>query len=170
MKKFSVAVLVAVILVVSIGFFGIEMLGMSRPFTDSGEASIPILMYHNVSPWVPSFSDENKSLTVKPEDFAAQMEYLHESGFTPITLKELDLIWRGKQPMPPKPIVLTLMMETTAFINMHTLFFRSTGSILSCFSLHAGGGSCYVLHGKERRVGNAEEWISRTRIAYKEPC
>jgi len=77
MKKFSVAVLVAVILVVSIGFVGIEMLGMSHPFTDSGEASIPILMYHNVSPWVPSFSDENKFVTVKPEDFAAKtIDYL----------------------------------------------------------------------------------------------
>jgi peptidoglycan/xylan/chitin deacetylase (PgdA/CDA1 family) len=107
MKKFLVVFLVAVILVACVGFVGIEMLATSRPFANSGEADIPILMYHNVSPWVPSFSDENRSLTVKPEDFAAQMEYLHKSGFTPITLKELNLIWRGKQPMPPKPIVLT---------------------------------------------------------------
>lgn len=84
--------LVTAILVACVGFTGIEMLGASRPFANSGEADIPILMYHNVSPWVPSFSDENRSLTVKPEDFAAQMEYLYESGFTPMTLKELDLI------------------------------------------------------------------------------
>jgi len=68
---------------------------------------LPILMYHNVSPWLPSFSDENRSLTVTPEDFSAQMTYLHDNGFTPITLKELNQIWQHKQSMPAKPIVLT---------------------------------------------------------------
>jgi len=104
MKKFLVAILIVVILVV---FIGIEILGTSYPFAKSGDADIPILMYHNVSSWDLSFSDDNKSLTVKPEDFSTQMDYLYKNGFTPITLKELNLIWQEKMSMPPKPIVLT---------------------------------------------------------------
>jgi peptidoglycan/xylan/chitin deacetylase (PgdA/CDA1 family) len=68
---------------------------------------IPILMYHNVGPWSPSFTNENRALTVKPEDFAAQMEFLSRNGFTPITLKELHQMWKNDRPMPEKPIVLT---------------------------------------------------------------
>jgi peptidoglycan/xylan/chitin deacetylase (PgdA/CDA1 family) len=68
---------------------------------------VPILMYHDVAPW-PAFSTNlTRSLTVQPEEFDKEMDYLYMNGYTPITLKELNLIWQRQEVMPPKPIVLT---------------------------------------------------------------
>lgn len=44
---------------------------------------------------------------VKPDEFNSQMLYLYNNRYTPISLKELDLIWNKKGKMPSKPIILT---------------------------------------------------------------
>lgn len=68
---------------------------------------VPILAYHNIAPWPQHSTELFKSLTVRVDEFNAQMLYLFNSGYTPITLKELDLIWNKKKQMPTKPLILT---------------------------------------------------------------
>jgi peptidoglycan/xylan/chitin deacetylase (PgdA/CDA1 family) len=75
--------------------------------TKNENIDVPILMFHNVYPWDSSFSQLAKSLTIKPEDFKLQINYLYKNRYTPLTLKELHAIWDGKEQMPTKPIVLT---------------------------------------------------------------
>lgn len=67
---------------------------------------VPVLMYHHVN----SFTGQEKtssSLTVSTAMFTAQMDYLSQKGYQPVTLAlVLDSLAGGAQ-LPPKPIVIT---------------------------------------------------------------
>lgn len=78
-----------------------------KPKTGNNITYVPILMFHDVAPLTQDASELRKSLTIEPKLFESMMEYLSKNGFTPITLKELNEIWKGNGPMPKKPIVLT---------------------------------------------------------------
>lgn len=70
-------------------------------------AQVPILMYHHVSD-VPSDADLlRRDLTVTPENFRAQLQYLADAGYHPITLTDLYLYLTQGYPLPDKPVVLT---------------------------------------------------------------
>jgi peptidoglycan/xylan/chitin deacetylase (PgdA/CDA1 family) len=64
-------------------------------------------MYHYVEPW-PSDADQlRQGLTVRTEDFAAQMAYLHDHGYVTVSLYDLaDAMALGKS-LPDKAVVLT---------------------------------------------------------------
>lgn len=61
--------------------------------------AVPILMYHHVSP-TPGL------VTVSPENFAAQMEWLARKGWHTITTHELEDFLAGK-PLPAKSVMIT---------------------------------------------------------------
>lgn len=68
---------------------------------------IPILMYHYVSELPRNADETRRGLTVTPEIFTAHMQYLHDQGYTTISLYDLyDALTKGKL-LPPKSIVLT---------------------------------------------------------------
>jgi len=64
----------------------------------------PILEYHKVTKNPPR---EAEIYNVLPEDFAAQLDYLQENGYTTITLQDFMRALKGKQTLPEKPIILT---------------------------------------------------------------
>lgn len=71
------------------------------------EADVPILMYHYVSE-LPGDADEyRRDLTVSPAAFDAQLAFLDEAGYHPVTLTDLYLYLVEGYPLPDKPIVLT---------------------------------------------------------------
>ena len=71
------------------------------------EAQVPILMYHYVSE-LPEDSDAYRlDLTVPPDAFEAQLAYLDEAGYSPISLTDLHLHLTEGYPLPDKPVVLT---------------------------------------------------------------
>ena len=63
------------------------------------KSEVPILMYHSIS--------EGQDLMVPPKDFDAQMKWLADNGYTPITMHRLQLYWQGKADIPGQPIVIT---------------------------------------------------------------
>ncbi|WP_245884513.1 polysaccharide deacetylase family protein [Tumebacillus permanentifrigoris] len=64
------------------------------------EPRVPILMYHSISP--------GTDLRVSPEDFDAQMKWLQEHGYKPITLGQLGRHWDGTYDVTGgKPLVIT---------------------------------------------------------------
>jgi peptidoglycan/xylan/chitin deacetylase (PgdA/CDA1 family) len=68
---------------------------------------VPILMYHYISELPPGADAIRRGLTVTPEIFRAHMQYLHDQGYTTISLYDLnDALTKGT-PLPPKSIVLT---------------------------------------------------------------
>jgi peptidoglycan/xylan/chitin deacetylase (PgdA/CDA1 family) len=68
---------------------------------------VPILMYHYISAAPENGDRYVKDLAVTPENFEAQVQWLHDQGYTSITPDDLiAALWRG-QPLPPKPIMFT---------------------------------------------------------------
>ena len=62
---------------------------------------VPVLNYHQVE------QKNGNPLTLWPDQFEAQMAYLAEEGYTPITIDEMmDALEHGT-PLPEKPVIIT---------------------------------------------------------------
>lgn len=68
---------------------------------------VPILMYHEVALHTPGMSRLKQSLLVTPEEFARQMQYLKDNGFTTVTLDDWMAARAGRETFPAKPVILT---------------------------------------------------------------
>jgi peptidoglycan/xylan/chitin deacetylase (PgdA/CDA1 family) len=68
---------------------------------------VPILMYHYVEPWPADADEIRKNLTVRPEDFAAQMGYLHDQGYVTVSLYDLVYALTLGRPLPEKAVIVT---------------------------------------------------------------
>jgi peptidoglycan/xylan/chitin deacetylase (PgdA/CDA1 family) len=83
----------------------------SQPTPDAtGEkrpVRLPILMYHYVEPWPEAADELRQGLTVKTEDFASQMAYLHDHGYVTVSLYDLADAMALGRPLPDKAVVLT---------------------------------------------------------------
>lgn len=100
---------------------------------------VPILMYHFVANNPNPKDKQRDALSVSPDKFDAQMGYLAQNGYTPITLDTLYGIYNNQTSNPAKPIILTfddgyIDFYTTVFpilkkYNFHAVSFISTGLI-----------------------------------------
>ncbi|MCF0080033.1 polysaccharide deacetylase family protein [Streptomyces lomondensis] len=61
-------------------------------------------MYHAIAHAPPP---SIRALSVSPDAFAAQMRLLDEGSFTPLTVGGLTAAWRGGQPLPVRPVLIT---------------------------------------------------------------
>lgn len=61
---------------------------------------VAILAYHRVC-------DDNEIYSVSPQQFAQQMQYLKQQGYTAISLAEMADAFSGGKKLPAKPIVIT---------------------------------------------------------------
>ena len=67
---------------------------------------LPILEYHRVSAR-PTASEVTRALTVSPQEFAAEMTWLHDAGFHAVTEGQLLGAFALGLPLPPRPIMIT---------------------------------------------------------------
>jgi len=72
-----------------------------------GTTIIPILMYHYVRVVTDPKDTIGIGLSVKPDLFARQMQYLADNGYTTLTMQEVYDIIAGRKMLPAKPIALT---------------------------------------------------------------
>jgi peptidoglycan/xylan/chitin deacetylase (PgdA/CDA1 family) len=74
-------------------------------FVESQEKKVPILMYHSISQFA---SSKFRQFTVPVTLFADHMTYLHQNGYTPITVTQF-INARGQKgsALPERPIVIT---------------------------------------------------------------
>ncbi|MEK7129732.1 MAG: polysaccharide deacetylase family protein [Patescibacteria group bacterium] len=68
---------------------------------------VPTLMYHHVQPLDEAKTKNQTSLTVAPDTFRSQMEYLKNRGYTTVKPSDLIAFFDSATPLPPKPILLT---------------------------------------------------------------
>ena len=105
--KYIVWVLVLIGVVLSSGILAFASDDDKPAETTLRRLRVPILMYHYVSELPPGADDMRRGLTVTPERFTAHMQFLHDQGYTTISLYDLnDALTKGT-PLPPKPIILT---------------------------------------------------------------
>ncbi len=81
-----------------------------QPVTDVplSELKIPILVYHHVRKqegW--SKATWSWKMTVSPDIFEKQIQWMSEHGYNTITLDDFVAIMKGEKLAPPKPIVIT---------------------------------------------------------------
>jgi peptidoglycan/xylan/chitin deacetylase (PgdA/CDA1 family) len=69
---------------------------------------LPILMYHYIRTPPPFLTDPmGYKLSVSPEDFRAQMNWLYLNGFHAVTFNQVRAYFAGTDPLPSRPIVIT---------------------------------------------------------------
>jgi len=68
---------------------------------------VPILMYHYLSHPPAGANKYRVDLSVTPERFAQQLDYLAGAGYHVITLDDLVFALTQGRPLPPKPVILT---------------------------------------------------------------
>lgn len=106
---------------------------------------VPILTYHYIANNPNSKDKARDNLSVPPDKFEAQMQYLSQNGYTPVTLDTLYGIFNGQASIAGKPVVLT-------FDDGYTDFYTNAFPILRRFGFHAVsfistglvGGSYYM--------------------------
>jgi peptidoglycan/xylan/chitin deacetylase (PgdA/CDA1 family) len=109
--------------------------------------SVPILMYHDVSPHAPrSFG----KYTVSPRDFAGQMGVLAWAGYTPIGLDALVASRTDGAGLPEKPIVITFDDGFASCVE-HAVPVLQRHGFTAVFFLVAG------------LMGGCSEWLRRER-------
>ncbi len=69
--------------------------------------SVPILMYHYIRPKPGPDDPLGQRLSVEPQEFAREMDWLAEHGFTTLTLAEYGEARAGHHQLPLRPVVLT---------------------------------------------------------------
>ena len=84
----------AVLVILTVAVFGV-----TAAFPPEG---VLILEYHKVNDW------SEDSYTVKPEDFAAQMDELRAQGYETISILDFLRAKKGKQTLPEKAVIVTL--------------------------------------------------------------
>jgi peptidoglycan/xylan/chitin deacetylase (PgdA/CDA1 family) len=106
---------------------------------------VPILMYHYIRVPPDSYANDRIgwNLSTTPDDFKAQMNYLDEHGYHPITLTDLRGYLTGNRPLPDRPVVLTFDdgyadLYTQAFPVLKRHHFKAVTYIVSGFVGRAG--------------------------------
>jgi peptidoglycan/xylan/chitin deacetylase (PgdA/CDA1 family) len=67
---------------------------------------VPILVYHAVAS-LPIRGPAGKELTLPTPSFEAEMSYMLDHGYTPVTLEQIYLAMARKTKLPAKPVALT---------------------------------------------------------------
>lgn len=86
---------------------GQELIIPLEPFAKArlsrkGYQTVPVLTYHNFS------ETKQELMMVRGRDFEAQMQFLKDNGYTPITLDDLFAFLEYRKEIPEKAVVLTI--------------------------------------------------------------
>ncbi|HEX2647325.1 MAG TPA: polysaccharide deacetylase family protein [Candidatus Dormibacteraeota bacterium] len=112
-----------------------------RQFVPLGSSTIrlPILMYHYIRT-PPSMRVDllGYKLSVAPDVFQSQMDWLYVNGYHPVTFNQVRAYFAGAQPLPSKPVVITLDdgysdLYTAAFPILRAHGFTAVAYIVSSF-------------------------------------
>ncbi|MCL6633843.1 MAG: polysaccharide deacetylase family protein [Alicyclobacillus herbarius] len=109
----------------------------TRGVTVNSSLRVPILMYHDIV-YLP-----HNSLGMSPQQFAREMQYLHDHGFHTINLGQLYAAMYHGYRLPSRPIVLTFddgyeSVYTNAYPVLKRYGFQGTVFMISGFVGHHG--------------------------------
>lgn len=108
MKQFSLMGLIVIVLIALLAGCGLQgssetesKQNASSPVTMVHPKGIPVLMYHKIG------EDKDNDAVVREDLFRAQMKFLKDNGYHPLTMNQLyDYVKNGAS-VPEKPVVLT---------------------------------------------------------------
>jgi peptidoglycan/xylan/chitin deacetylase (PgdA/CDA1 family) len=100
---------------------------------------LPILMYHYIrTPPSTKIDLLGYRLSVAPDVFRAQMDWLHTMGYHTVTFNQVRAYFAGTQGLPPRPVVITLDdgyrdLYTTAYPILRAHSFTAVAYIVPNF-------------------------------------
>lgn len=71
------------------------------------QVRVPILMYHHIALPPPGADAIERDLSVSPQNFEAQLQWLAQNGYTSIRLYDLVYALAQGRPLPEKPVIFT---------------------------------------------------------------
>lgn len=77
------------------------------PVHSGKQVTVPILTYHFIGNNPNPEDKARDNLSVTPEEFEKQMEYLNQEGYKTMVLDTLFAVLYGKDTLPSKPVILT---------------------------------------------------------------
>ncbi len=100
--------------------------------------NVPILTYHYIRVNPDRYDRMGFALSVTPADFAAQMDWLAENGYHPITTEDLHTYLQGARGLPSRPVVLSFDdgyadFYTTALPILRSHDFKAVAYVVSGF-------------------------------------
>ncbi|MDY7040656.1 MAG: polysaccharide deacetylase family protein, partial [Chloroflexota bacterium] len=111
--------------------------------TGGAGAPIPIIMYHALLELDDDATPTQLEWTTSPQNFAAQMEYLAQAGYTTVDFEDLLAYLEQAQPLPPKPVLITFddghyTFRTQAWPALKALDFRVTLFVVADYAAYQG--------------------------------
>ncbi|MEP7383997.1 MAG: polysaccharide deacetylase family protein, partial [Gemmatimonadota bacterium] len=79
----------------------------TRDLAPPDSLRVPILVYHNIQPAVDGRAVRSSDLTMRPEIFAQQMQYLKDHKIPVVSFNALLEALDGKRTLPPRAVVIT---------------------------------------------------------------
>ena len=122
--------------------FQLTLTPSTRPVVEvpGGRSSlrVPILMYHYIRNNPDPRDSLGFNLSVTPNDFSAQMDWLSNNGYHPIDFNDLRAYWQSGRPLPSKPLVISLDdgytdLYSAAFPILRAHAFKAVAYIVSGF-------------------------------------
>jgi peptidoglycan/xylan/chitin deacetylase (PgdA/CDA1 family) len=81
---------------------------LTPPATDKERtAYLPILVYHHIRQRSPMDSRALRRLTVTPEIFQQQMQYLRDNGYHVVSFASLEIFFEQGAELPARPIIIS---------------------------------------------------------------
>jgi len=90
-------------------------------------------MYHSVRDAQAEGIRDPDGLCVRPGDFAAQMRFLRDTGYTTLTMRQVADVLAGSADCPTKPIALTFDDGERDFYEVAFPVLRSLGFVATAF-------------------------------------
>jgi peptidoglycan/xylan/chitin deacetylase (PgdA/CDA1 family) len=107
--------------------------------TGARTLTLPILMYHYVRTPPSAYSDlMGYKLSVSPEDFTTQMDWLAANRYQPVDFNDVRAYFAGAAPLPSNPVVITFDdgyrdLYSAAFPILAAHNFKAVAYIVSSF-------------------------------------
>jgi peptidoglycan/xylan/chitin deacetylase (PgdA/CDA1 family) len=99
---------------------------------------LPILMYHYIRPMPSAWDQMGYRLSVSPEVFKAQLDWLSAHGYHAVNFARVRAYFAGTQALPPRPFIITLDdgyrdLYTAAFPILRAHGFTAVAYIVTSF-------------------------------------
>lgn len=98
-RRVSCLILAAVMLVL--------VCGSGAAYTQEDDVAVPVLLYHNIAPYVEGDTSYDPFLNISAELFESHMKAILNYGYTPITYGEYYSYVTYGTALPPRPILIT---------------------------------------------------------------
>lgn len=125
--------------------------------------SVPILLYHSVAHTsAPRF----KKWTIHPDLFAAQMQYLHDQRYTPLTVTHWAWLMEQRSYLPEHPIVISFDDGYADFLDYALPILQQYGfeATLYVVTKYVGQSSTW-LHGQGAGDRSMLTWVQLAEVS-----